>query len=154
VLAGTHPDLTWVKPTGAHVMRVSDVDEAVVSAAGRPPCEPGKRVFAHVREAVAAAAGRRPFESSMRVFVLERAVTMNDEVANRLLKTLEEPPDFVHLILLTAAIGQVLETVISRCQLVRFDALSPERIAATLQSEGVDPARAGACGRLALGNMT
>jgi DNA polymerase-3 subunit delta' len=131
VLAGTHPDLTWVKPTGAHVMRVSDVDEAVV-----------------------AAASRTPFESSKRVFVLERADTMNDEVANRLLKTLEEPPDFVHLILLTDALGQVLETVISRCQLVRFDALSPERIAATLEREGLEPGRAGACGRLALGNAS
>jgi DNA polymerase-3 subunit delta' len=131
VMAGTHPDLTWVKPTGAHVMRVSDVEEPVVSAATRTP-----------------------FESSRRVFVLERADTMNDEVANRMLKTLEEPPDFVHLILLTDAIGQVIETVISRCQLVRFDALSPERIAAALQAEGVEPARAGACGRLSLGNLT
>jgi DNA polymerase III subunit delta' len=131
VLAGTHPDLTWVKPTGAHVMRVSDVEEPVVSAATRTP-----------------------FESSKRVFVLERADTMNDEVANRLLKTLEEPAEFVHLILLTDALGQVLETVISRCQLVRFDPLSPERIAAVLEGEGVDGPRAGACGRLALGNLT
>jgi DNA polymerase III subunit delta' len=131
VLAGTHPDLTWVRPTGAHVMRVSDVEEPVV-----------------------AAATRTPFESSKRVFVLEQADTMNDEVANRMLKTLEEPPPFVHLILLTDALGQVLETVVSRCQLVRFDPLPPERIAAVLESEGVDPARAGACGRLALGNLT
>jgi DNA polymerase-3 subunit delta' len=131
VLAGTHPDLTWVKPTGAHVMRVSDVEEPVVSAATRTP-----------------------FESSRRVFVLERADTMNDEVANRLLKTLEEPPEFVHLILLTDALGQVLETVISRCQLVRFDPLSPERIAAALEADGVEAQRAGACGRLALGNLT
>jgi DNA polymerase-3 subunit delta' len=77
---------------------------------------------------------------------------MNDEVANRLLKTLEEPPEFVHLVLLTDALGQVLETVVSRCQLVRFDPLSAERIAVALEADGVEPARAGACGRLALGN--
>jgi DNA polymerase-3 subunit delta' len=77
---------------------------------------------------------------------------MNDEVANRLLKTLEEPPSFVHLILLTDQLGRVLETVVSRCQLVRFDPLPAERIAAMLEEEGVDPARAGASGRLALGN--
>jgi DNA polymerase III subunit delta' len=131
VRAGTHPDLTWVRPTGAHVMRVSDVDQPVV-----------------------AAATRTPFEAARRVFVLERADTMNDEVANRLLKTLEEPAAFVHLILLTDALGQMLETVVSRCQLVRFDPLPAERIAAILESEGVDPAAAGACGRLALGNLT
>jgi DNA polymerase-3 subunit delta' len=73
-------------------------------------------------------------------------------VANRLLKTLEEPPSFVHLILLTDQLGRVIETVVSRCQLVRFDPLPAERIAAMLEADGVEPARAGACGRLALGN--
>jgi len=126
---GTHPDLTWVRPTGAHVMRVSDVEGPVVSAASRTP-----------------------FESRRRVFVLERVDTMNDEVANRLLKTLEEPPSFVHLILLTDQLGRVIDTVVSRCQLVRFDPLPAERIAAILEEEGIDPERAAASGRLALGN--
>jgi DNA polymerase-3 subunit delta' len=126
---GTHPDLTWVRPTGAHVMRTDDVDEPVI-----------------------AAAYRTPFEARRRVFVLERVDTMNDEVANRMLKTLEEPASFVHLILLTEALGRVLETVVSRCQLVRFDPLPAERIASMLEGEGVDPGRAAACARLALGN--
>src|SRR5436190_3956445 len=131
VAHGAHPDLTWVKPTGAHVMRVSDVEEPVV-----------------------AAANRTPFEAARRVFVLERADTMNDEVANRMLKTLEEPPAYVHIILLTDALGQMLETVVSRCQLVRFDPLPAERIATLLEDDGVPPDRAGSCGRLALGNLT
>src|ERR671932_1188093 len=117
----------------------------------------GTEEHAHARMVLGsalAAATRTPFESSKRVFVLEQADTMNDEVANRLLKTLEEPPPFVHLILLTDALGQMLETVVSRCQLVRFDPLPAERIAATLEAEGVEAARAGACGRLALGNLT
>ena len=128
---GTHPDLTWVRPTGAHVMRVEDVAEPVV-----------------------AAASRTPFEAARRVFVLERVDTMNDEVANRLLKTLEEPPSFVHLILLTDALGRVIETVVSRCQLVRFEPLPAERIAAALLAEGVPDERAEACARLALGNAS
>jgi DNA polymerase-3 subunit delta' len=128
-LAGAHPDLTWVRPTGAHVMRTSDVDEPVISAATRTP-----------------------FEARRRVFVLERVDTMNDEVANRMLKTLEEPASFVHLILLTDSLGQVLETVVSRCQPVRFDPLPADRIAAALEREGVASERALACGRLALGN--
>ena len=128
-LAGTHPDVTWVRPTGAHVMRTSDVDQPVI-----------------------AAASRTPFEARRRVFVLERVETMNDEVANRMLKTLEEPASFVHLILLTEALGRVLETVVSRCQLVRFDPLPAERIASALEAEGVPGDRARACGRLALGN--
>ena len=47
------------------------------------------------------AASRTPFEATHRVFVLERADTMNDEAANSLLKTLEEPPSYVVLLLLT-----------------------------------------------------
>jgi DNA polymerase III subunit delta' len=129
VLDGAHPDLTWVRPTGAHVMRAGDVAEAVVSAATRTP-----------------------FESLKRVFVLERVDTMNDEAANRLLKTLEEPASFVHLILLTDSLGQVIPTVVSRCQLVRFDPLPAARIAEGLVGEGVPAERAGACARLALGN--
>src|SRR6185369_1085308 len=105
-------------------------------------------------QAVVSAATRTPFEASRRVFVLERVDTMNDEVANRLLKTLEEPASYVHLILLTDQLGGVLETVVSRCQLVRFDPLPAARIAAMLEEEGVEPGRAGACGRLALGNAT
>jgi DNA polymerase-3 subunit delta' len=128
---GTHPDLTWVRPTGAHVMRVEDVSQPVVSAATRTP-----------------------FEASRRVFVLERVDLMNDEVANRLLKTLEDPPPFVHLILLTDALGRVIETVVSRCQLVRFEPLRAERIAERLEAEGVPADRARACARLALGNAS
>jgi DNA polymerase III subunit delta' len=126
---GTHPDLTWVRPSGAHVMRVEDVNEPVV-----------------------AAATRTPFEARRRVFVLERVDTLNDQAANRMLKTLEDPPAFVHLILLTDALGRVMETVVSRCQLVRFEPLPAARIAAALEAEGVPAERARACARLALGN--
>jgi DNA polymerase-3 subunit delta' len=129
VMHGAHPDLTWVRPTGAHVMRVDDIEGPVVSAATRTP-----------------------FEARRRVFVLERVDTMNDEVANRLLKTLEEPASFVHLILMTDALGRVLETVVSRCQLVRFEPLPAATIASQLVAEGVPVERAEACARLALGN--
>jgi DNA polymerase-3 subunit delta' len=101
----THPDLTWVRPTGAAEMLVADVDEPVV-----------------------AAAARTPFEASRRVFVIEDADKMNERAANRLLKTLEEPPHFAYLILLASRWQDVLPTIVSRCQLVRFDPLSPAAI--------------------------
>ena len=56
------------------------------------------------------------------MFVIERADAMNDVAANKLLKTLEEPPPFAHLILLTARPADLLPTIASRCQPVRFDA--------------------------------
>ena len=109
-----HPDLTWVTPSGAAEMLVSDIDEPVV-----------------------AAATRTPFEARRRVFVIERAETMNDQAANRMLKTLEEPADFAHLVLLTDRPGEILPTIASRCQHVRFDAPSADEIAARLH--GIDP---------------
>jgi DNA polymerase-3 subunit delta' len=126
---GSHPDLTWVIPSGAAEMLVADIDEPVV-----------------------AAAARTPFESRRRVFVIERAETMHDATANRLLKTLEEPAAFVHLILLTSRPGEVLPTVTSRCQLVRFEAPSVARLAERLQASGVAALQAQACARLALGD--
>jgi DNA polymerase-3 subunit delta' len=126
---GTHPDLTWVAPSGAHEMLRRDVEEAVVSAAARTP-----------------------FEATYRVFVLERADTMNDEAANSLLKTLEEPPPYVVLLLLTDRPTQVLPTISSRCQPVRFDALPASALAERLQAQGVDADTATACARLSLGD--
>jgi DNA polymerase-3 subunit delta' len=127
VKRGAHPDLTWVTPSGANEMLVGDIEESVL-----------------------AAVARTPFESSRRVFVLEGAQTMSDQVANRLLKTLEEPPAFAHLILLTHGLGDVLPTIASRCQRVRFDPLPWARIEEGLPGEDRQLARA--CARLCRGD--
>ncbi len=107
-------------------------------------------LVADIEEPVVAAATRTPFESARRVFVIESVEAMNDQSANRMLKTLEEPLDFVHLVLLSDRLDDVLPTIASRCQLVRFDPVPAERIAASLT--GVEESRAEACARLALGD--
>jgi DNA polymerase-3 subunit delta' len=112
VARDSHPDLTWVRPSGATEMLVSDIEEPVV-----------------------AAATRTPFESRRRVFVIEGAETMNDQAANRLLKTLEEPPAYTHLVLLAERREDVLATIASRCQQVRFDPLPAGRIASRLRAQ-------------------
>ncbi len=129
VISGAHPDLTWVTPSGAHEMLVSDIDGPVISAASKTP-----------------------FESSRRVFVIERADEMGDEAANRMLKTLEEPAAYVHIILLTDRLGEVLATIRSRCQIVRFEPPGDERLAASLEVLGVSADTALACVLLALGD--
>jgi len=131
VARDSHPDLTWVRPSGAAEMLVGDIDEPVV-----------------------AAATRTPFESRRRVFVIEAAETMNDQAANRLLKTLEDPPAFAHLVLLSDRLADVLPTIVSRCQLVRFDPLPPELIEAALAGAGASGEQARACARLASGDAS
>jgi DNA polymerase-3 subunit delta' len=106
-----HPDLVWLRPRGAQHM----VEE--------------------VRERVIRASSYRPFESEKRVFVIEAAEQMRDESQNALLKTLEEPPDFVHLILLTAEPSMLLETIASRCQPIDFAPLPPGVVEAALGTE-------------------
>ncbi len=64
------------------------------------PSGAAEMLVADIEEPVVAAATRTPFESARRVFVIEAADTMNDQAANRMLKTLEEPPAFTHLLLL------------------------------------------------------
>lgn len=126
-LAGVHPDLTWVTPSGAHEILVSDIDGPVILAASRTP-----------------------FESSRRVFVIEHVDELGDESANRMLKTLEEPPPYVHLILLTDRLAEVLPTIRSRCQAVRFEAPAEGDAVLALTELGIDRVPALACVRLAL----
>ena len=127
VARGSHPDLTWVTASGASEMLVADIERPVVAAA------------AHT-----------PFEAARRVFVIEAAHTLNEQAANRMLKTLEEPAAFVHLLLLSDRPEEVLPTIASRCLHVRFDPLPPAVIAERLQGE--DAQRLLACSRLALGD--
>jgi DNA polymerase-3 subunit delta' len=107
-----HPDLVWLRPRGAQHM----VEE--------------------VREKVIRAASYRPFEADKRVFVIEAAEQMRDESQNALLKTLEEPPAYVHLILLTAEPAMLLETIASRCQPIDFAPLPIEAVEAALADAG------------------
>ncbi len=128
-MSGAHPDLTWVAPSGAHEILVGDIDGPVV-----------------------AAASKTPFEAGCRVFVIEHVDELGDEAANRMLKTLEEPASFVHLILLTTRLVEVLPTIRSRCQVVRFDAPPIEEVARQVELAGADRDTAMACARLSLGD--
>jgi len=107
-----HPDLVWVSPPGT------------------------QHLVGEVRDRVIRAAAYRPFEGERRVFVIEAAEAMADESQNALLKTLEEPPPYVHLILLSAEPAALLETVISRCQEVRFAPLPAEVVERRIAAEG------------------
>lgn len=130
VLAGVHPDFTWIEPRGAHQILVDDVRSQIV------------------REIAL-----RPFESSRRVFVIAEADRMNEEAQNTLLKTLEEPSPFAHLVLVSSAPGRLLPTIPSRCRQVRFGPVPAARIAELIEAEGVGPELAPASARLAGGNV-
>ena len=124
-----HPDLVWLQPPGAQHM----IDD--------------------VRERVIRASAYRPFEGGRRVFVIEAAEALRDESQNSLLKTLEEPPAFAHLILLCSEPEALLETIASRCEIVSFSPLPPAAIAEALAEEGATGETAAAVARLAAGDL-
>jgi DNA polymerase-3 subunit delta' len=99
-----HPDLVWLRPPGAQHL-VEDVRESVIRASSLSPAE-----------------GRR------RVFVIEEAEDLRDESQNALLKTLEEPAPFAHLILVCSEPEQLSETILSRCAPVEFGPLTPDAV--------------------------
>ncbi|NOZ22804.1 MAG: hypothetical protein GXP25_17125, partial [Planctomycetes bacterium] len=72
------------------------------------------------------------FEGGYKVFIIEEAHMMNEEAANCLLKTLEEPPERGLLLLVTSAPNRLLPTILSRCQMVRFRAIPPDVLAKQL----------------------
>lgn len=65
---------------------------------------------------------------SWRVVIVDGAETLSEEAMNALLKTLEEPPDRVVIILIAASPGQLLPTIVSRCHVVLFYPLTDEEL--------------------------
>lgn len=74
---------------------------------------------------------RVPTESPARVFIVTSAAFMK-EAANSILKVLEEPPAYAHIILLAENLGELLPTIRSRCAVAHLGALPVEEIAALL----------------------
>src|SRR3954470_14514324 len=99
-----HPDLAWLRPPGAQHL-VEDVRESVIRASSLSPAEGARRVF-----------------------VIEEAEDLRDESQNALLKTLEEPAPFAHLILICSEPELLAETILSRCTPVEFGPLAPHAV--------------------------
>jgi DNA polymerase-3 subunit delta' len=86
----------------------------------------------------------RPMSADRRVAIIDDAEAMNEESANALLKTLEEPPDGSLLILIAPDADTILSTIRSRCQPLWFSPLTAGDVESILIDEGVkaDDARA------------
>lgn len=72
--------------------------------------------------------GILPFESNRKIFIIDDSHKMNLEGKNTLLKTLEEPPSYVTIILITSSPNNLLPTILSRCQSVKFYPVQSSKI--------------------------
>jgi DNA polymerase-3 subunit delta' len=127
VAAGIHPDLVLVEPEGRASITVDQARRVVSQAT------------------------RSPLESDRKLFLFEEGGMMNDEAANALLKTLEEPAKAAVFIIVTESENDLPDTVASRCRTVVLGRVSEEEVADGLAAMGIERTRAEETARIAGG---
>lgn len=80
----------------------------------------------------------KPISSSKKVYIIDDADTMTEESQNCLLKTLEEPPEYAMIILIASNENRMLQTIKSRCVIIRFEDLTNEEISQILHTNDQD----------------
>lgn len=95
----------------------------------------------------------KPFEGGYKVMIIWMAEKMNTEAANKLLKLLEEPTDKTVFILIAEDEKAILQTILSRCQVLHFNALNEQEIVQGLiEKENCDEVDAYSIAKQAQGN--
>jgi DNA polymerase III subunit delta' len=95
-----------------------------------------------------------PFEGRHRLYIINEAGNLSLDAANRLLKTLEEPPAKVTFILLTANLSLIPATVVSRCQKISLVRMKAEEIEQVLKGKWqVEGEKARLLARLSHGSL-
>lgn len=116
VLAGTHPDL--------HIIhRQLNREHPDPSVRKRKGLDIGVDVLRHF---VIEKVGKTPMRGRAKLFIVREADRITTPAQNALLKTLEEPAGATVIVLLVTSLDRLLPTTLSRCQIVRFDALPTE----------------------------
>ncbi len=83
--------------------------------------------------------GQKSIDSEKKIVLIINAHLLNESASNCLLKTLEEPSNGI-FILLTSKLNLLLDTIISRCQIIRFKTSSSKQIEQNLK-EYIDPSK-------------
>lgn len=82
------------------------------------------------------------YESDKKIYILIDCDEMNDESQNKILKTLEEPPANVYILMLSRNTSSLLPTILSRVNTVELDRISSSDIERMLIDAGVDDKKA------------
>src|SRR2546425_2548972 len=128
IVSGIHPDVRLIEPEGPQIK-----------------IEQTREVSSDVQF--------RPFEGKRKVYIFDQAERLNESAANSILKTLEEPPGYAWIVLVTAHPDALLATIRSRCQVYRFAPVPAEDIEQLLKRRGIDPTKARTRARLGRGSV-
>lgn len=131
IMRRKHPDVHYIAPEGAGGYLVEQVRSIVADAA------------------------LAPIQAQKKVYILDRVDLLGAAAANAFLKTLEEPPANVVLILLGRTTQSVLPTIVSRCQVVPFRHIPAREAAGILvQNSGASPLEANVAIQACGGSLT
>ena len=71
---------------------------------------------------------KAPYESKRRIIIIDDSHDIGIEGQNALLKTLEEPPSYINIILISHNSNNLIPTILSRCEIVKFTPIESEKI--------------------------
>lgn len=80
---------------------------------------------------------KKPIISNKKVFIIDDSDKMTEEAQNSLLKTLEEPPEYITIILITSNENKLLNTIKSRCLKINFNNIDTKDILAYISKEKI-----------------
>lgn len=96
----------------------------------------------------------KPYSSPYKIYIINEAEKMTQQAQNALLKTLEEPPGYAVLLLLTANVNALLPTILSRCVVLNMKPVADSRVKDFLMKElQVPDYKADVCVAFARGNI-
>ena len=96
----------------------------------------------------------KPYSSRYKVYILNEAEKMTQQAQNALLKTLEEPPEYAVILLLTANVNSLLPTILSRCVVLNMKPVSDTQVKKYLMEQlQIPDYKAEVCVAFARGNV-
>ena len=98
--------------------------------------------------------GIKPYSSPRKIYIMNEGEKMTPQAQNALLKTLEEPPEYAVIFILTDNVEALLPTIISRCVVLNMKPVSDNLVKKYLMEElGVPDYKANICVAFARGNI-
>lgn len=128
---GNNPDMIYVYPTKTKALSVDDVRQQITSTVNI-----------------------KPYNHKYKIYMIPNADTLTVAAQNSLLKTLEEPPEYVVFLLLAKNMNQFLETILSRCVTFGIKPISLDKVKNYLITNGIaDESSAGILAEYSQGSI-
>ena len=129
--SGNHPDVKWITHEKANSIGVDEVREQINN------------------DIVI-----KPYSSKYKVYIIDEAEKMTVQAQNALLKTIEEPPAYAVILLLTTNTGMLLPTILSRCVVLDLKPVASDKIKKYLMEDlQIPDYQADVCTAFAQGNV-